>query len=227
VRVLGRWLRLERSEGAKDLEIVVLRHQLNVLRRIRPRPRWTSFDRALLAAVGGILPRERWASFLVSPRTLLRWHRELVRRKWTYGKIGKPGRPPVDPEVTELILVMARENPRWGCVRFRGELAKLGIKLGAATIRSILRRNGLGPAPRRSGPTWSQFLRARASGILATDFFAMETIRLKSLYVLFVIVLGTRRVHLAGSQPTRTRPGSPSRRETCSSSGQFRPGSGS
>src|SRR5207302_11234286 len=113
-------------------------------------------------------------------------------------KSGTPGRPQIDPEVTELILQMGRENPRWGCVRIRGELIKLGIKVGATTIRSILRRHGLGPAPRRTGPTWSQFLRPQASGILATDFFAVETIRLKTLYVLFVIELGTRRVHLAG-----------------------------
>jgi transposase InsO family protein len=198
VRVLSRVLHLERPDGAKDLEILVLRHQLNVLRRARPRAHWTSIDRALLAAFAGILPRRRWTSFLVSPRTLLRWHRELVRRKWTYGRIGTPGRPPIDPEVTALILRMARENPRWGCMRIRGELAKLGIRIGATTIRSILRGHGLGPAPRRTGPTWSQFLRAQARGILATDFFAVETIHLRTLYVLFVIELGTRRVHLAG-----------------------------
>jgi putative transposase len=146
-----------------------------------------------------MLPRERWAaSFLVSPQTVLGWHRDLVRRKWTYGRTGRPGRPPIDPEVTALIVRMARENPRWGCVRIRGELAKLGIKVGATTIRSILRRHGLGPAPRRTGPTWSQFLRAQANGILATDFFAVDTIRLRTLYVLFVIELGTRRVHLVG-----------------------------
>src|SRR5207302_9267065 len=122
VRVLARILCCGRSDRAKDLEIVVLRHQLNILRRTRPRPRWTSLDRALLVAVAGILPRERWTSFLVGPRTLLRWHRELVSRKWTYGRTGTPGHPPIDPEVTELILRMARENPRWGCVRIRGEV---------------------------------------------------------------------------------------------------------
>src|SRR5207249_265420 len=105
--------------------------------------------------------RDRWGSFMVTPQTLLRWHRELVRRKWTYGRIGKPGRPPVDPEVRDLILRLARENSTWGALRIQGELRKLGIRVGATTIRMLLRRAGLGPAPRRSGPTWSEFLRAR------------------------------------------------------------------
>ncbi len=195
-RALGWLLRLDRSDRANELEI--LRHQLKVLRRTRPRPRWNSIDRALLAALATILPRERWASLLVSPRTLLRWHGELVKRKWTYGRSGKQGRPPIDEDTKELILRMARENPRWGCVRISGELAKLGIKVGATTIRSILRRRGFGPAPRRDGPTWTEFLRAQANGILATDFFTVETIRLRTLYVLFVIELQSRRVHVAG-----------------------------
>ena len=195
-RALGWLLRLDRSDRANELEI--LRHQLKVLRRTRPRPRWNSIDRALLAALATILPRERWASLLVSPRTLLRWHGELVKRKWIYGRSGKQGRPPIDEDTKELILRMARENPRWGCVRISGELAKLGIKVGATTIRSILRRRGFGPAPRRDGPNWTEFLRAQANGILATDFFTVETIRLRTLYVLFVIELQSRRVHLAG-----------------------------
>src|SRR3990172_1657010 len=153
----GRMFRWNRSDCAKDLEILVLRHQLKILGRRSKRPLLTTPDRALLAAVARMLPRERWSSFLVSPRTLLRWHRELVKKKWTYGKTKKPGRPPIDPEVTALILRMARENPRWGCVRISGELAKLGIRVGATTIRSILRRLGLGPAPRRSGPSWTEF----------------------------------------------------------------------
>jgi putative transposase len=198
IRAVARLLAGRRTDdGAKDLEILVLRHQLRVLCRKAGRPRLRQFDRALLAAVSRVLPRDRWGSFLVTPTTLLRWHRELVRRKWTFGRGGRPGRPSVDPEVQALVLQMARENPRWGCVRISGELRKLGIRVGATTIRTLLRRHGLGPAPRRNGPTWSQFLRAQARGILACDFFTVETIRCKSLYALFFIELGSRRVHLA------------------------------
>jgi transposase len=162
VRALARLLVLPHAgDGTRDLEILVLRHQLRVLRRKAGRPRFTALDRALLAAASRALPRDRWASFLVTPQTLLRWHRTLVRRKWTYGKERMPGRPPIDPQTVELIVRMARENPRWGCMRICGELRKLGIRVGATTIRTLLRRRGLGPAPRRSGPTWTQFLRAR------------------------------------------------------------------
>ncbi len=129
---------------------------------------------------------------------MLRWHRTLVRRKWTYGKERKSGRPPIDPQIVELVLRMARENPRWGCVRICGELRKLGIRVGATTIRTLLRRHGLGPAPRRSGPSWTQFLRTQAEGIVACDVFTVETIRLKTLFVLFFIQLSTRRVVAAG-----------------------------
>jgi putative transposase len=199
VRALVRLLVLNRpGDGSKDLEILVLRHQLQVLRRQTGRPRFTTLDRVLLAAASRAIPRDRWASFLVTPQTLLRWHRELVRWKWTYRKECKPGRPPIDPTVAGLILRMASENPRWGCVRIAGELRKLGIRVGATTIRTLLRRYGLGPAPRRSGPTWTQFLRAQAEAIVACDFFTVETIRLKTLYVLFFIQLSSRRVVLAG-----------------------------
>jgi hypothetical protein len=131
-------------------------------------------------------------------QTLLRWHRTLVRRKWTYSKERAPGRPPIDPQIGALIVRMARENSRWGCVRICGELRKLGIQVGATTIRTLLRGHGLGPAPRRSGPSWAQFLRAQAEGIVACDFFTVETIRLKTLHVLFFIHLSSRRVVLAG-----------------------------
>jgi transposase len=144
-----------------------------------------------------LLPRARWSAFVVSPQTLLRWQRELVRRKWTYRR--RPaGRPPLEAELRELVLRFARENPRWGCVRIQGELRKLGIRVGATTIRALLRRHGLGPAPRRSGPSWAEFLRAQAQGILACDFFTVETVGLRTLYVLFWIEHGSRRVHLAG-----------------------------
>jgi len=150
------------------------------------------------AALARVIPRDRWPSFLVTPQTLLRWHRELIRRKWTYGRGKGPGRPPIDPEIEELILRLATENPRWGCVRIQGELCGLGIRVGATTIRSILRRSGIGPSPRRSGPSWSEFLRAQARGILACDFFTVETAWLRTLYVFFFIEVDTRRVHLGG-----------------------------
>jgi putative transposase len=139
-----------------------------------------------------------WSSFIVRPETLLRWHRELVRGKWTYRRTGHPGRPPVDIDTRDLVVRLGRENPRWGYQRIRGELRKLGIRISATTVRSILRRAGLDPAPRRAGPTWAEFLRSQAAGIWATDFFTVETIGLRTLYVLFFIELSTRRVHLAG-----------------------------
>jgi putative transposase len=134
---------------------------------------------------------------MVTPQTLLRWHRELVRRKWTYPR-RVPGRPSLDPEVVDLIARLGRENPRWGCVRIQGELRKLGIRVGASTVRRIIRRAGLGPAPRRSGPTWSEFLRQQARSVLACDFFTVETVFLRTLFVLFFIEVHTRRVHIAG-----------------------------
>jgi hypothetical protein len=150
------------ADGAKDLEILVLRHQLQVLQRTAYRPQLRTVDRVLLAAASRAIPRDRWVAFLVTPATLLRWHRELVKRKWTYRRTGRPGRPPIDPEVRALILRLVRENPRWGCVRMEGELRKLGLRASATTIRTLLRVARLGPAPRRTGPTWAEFLRAQA-----------------------------------------------------------------
>jgi transposase InsO family protein len=199
VRALARFLVFAGADdGTKDLEILVLRQQLQVLRRKAGRPRFTALDRVLLATASRALPRQRWPSlFLVTPQTLLRWHRTLVQRKWTCRSKRKPGRPPVDSEVVALVLRLARENPRWGCVRICGELRKLGIRVGATTIRTVLRRHGLGPAPRRCGPTWAQFLKAQAEGVVACDFFTVETIWLKTLYVLFSIHLSSRRVVVA------------------------------
>jgi len=183
----------ERESRDREVEILVLRHQLKVLSRKTGRPRLRRLDRVLLAAAARVLPRERWSSFLVTPSTLLRWHRELVRRKWTY-RAKRVGRRPMPPQVRELILRLARENPRWGCVRIQGELRGLGIRVGATTIRTLLRRNGFGPAPRRNGPSWSEFLRAQADGVLACDFFSVETVFLHTLFVLFFIEVRTRRV---------------------------------
>ena len=182
-----------------ELENVVLRHQLAVLRRQVKRPVYRASDRAFLAAASRLLRREAWDAFLVRPETLFRWHRKLVARKWTAPQ-RPPGRPALDPGVRELILRLGRENPRWGYMRIRGELRKLGIRVSATTIATVLRRTGLGPAPRR-GPTWSQFLRQQAAGMLACDFLTVETIGLKALYVLVWIELGTRRVHLGGVTP--------------------------
>jgi hypothetical protein len=192
------------SVSQLQLENAVLRHQVKVLRRSVRRPELRDRDRAFLAAASRTLSRDRWDSFMVRPQTILRWHRELVRRKWTYHGRG-PGRPLIDPETSDLIVRLGRENPRWGCVRIQGELRKLGIRVGASTIRPILRRAGLDPAPRRTSPNWSQFLGAQGRGVLACDFFTVETVFLKTLYVLFFIELSTRRVHVAG---TTSRPDS-------------------
>ena len=185
-----------RGDAAKDLEILVLRHQLGVLHRQIPRPRLEPTDRALLAAVSRVLPRARWSCFLVRPETLLRWHRRLIAGVWTYPR--GPGRPPLGQEVQQLIVRLARENPRWGYQRIQGELLQLGVHVSATAVRSILRRHGLGPAPRRMAVTWRAFLRQQAAGIMACDFFTVDTVWLRRLYVLFFIELDTRRVHLAG-----------------------------
>jgi putative transposase len=196
LRRLVRLIAGRSAAAALEVENVVLRHQLAVLRRTVKCPQLRRRDRLMLATASGLLPRERWSLFLVSPQTLLRWQRELVRRKWTYHH-RRAGRPPLDRERLELILRLARENPRWGCVRIQGDLRKLGIGVGATTIRSLLRAAGLGPAPRRQGPSWTEFLRAQAQGIVACDFFTVETVWLRTLYVLFWIEHGSRRVRLA------------------------------
>src|SRR5438067_12417745 len=133
----------------------------------------------------------------VRPQTLLRWHRELVRRKWTQPR-RRSGRPPVDDRIQQLVVRFARENPPWGYPRIAGELLKLGLRVSPSTIRRILLADRLGPAPRRSGPSWQQFLRQQAASMLACDFFTVETISLRRFYVLFFIELENRRVHIAG-----------------------------
>src|SRR6266511_2844448 len=171
------------DERDREAEILVLRHQVKVLRRKTCRPKLSRLDRLFLAAASRILPKERWSSFVVTPATLLRWHRELVRRKWTY-KAKRTGRPPIDPQLRELVIRMAKDNPRWGYMRIQGECRKLGIQVGASTIKRLLLREGLGPAPRRMGPSWSEFLRSQAEGILACDFFTVETMFLRVLRAL-------------------------------------------
>jgi transposase InsO family protein len=188
---------LARGDAAKDLELLVLRHQLAVLRRQTPRPRLERADRALLAAVSRVLPRARWSCFFAQPQTLLRWHRRLVAGAWTYPHRGS-GRPPLDQELQQLIVRLARENPRWGYQRIKGELQRLGVHVSATAIHTTLRRHGLDPAPRPTATTWRAFLRQQAASIVACDFLTVDTIWLRRLYVLFFIELDTRRVHLAG-----------------------------
>src|SRR5713226_6419799 len=159
-----------RSELAKDVELLVLRHELVVLRRQHPRARLSPADRALFAALVRILPRARRVGLVVTPRTLLRWHRELVRRKWAQPQV-RYGRPSIDAEVLALVLRLADENPRWGYQRIVGELRKLGLSVSPSTVRRMLLDAGLVPAPRRSGLTWQEFLRQQAAGIMACDFF--------------------------------------------------------
>jgi putative transposase len=187
-----------RSVEVKDIELLVLRHQLEVLRRDVKRPKLRASDRALLAAAGRLLPPARRQGLLVTPHSLLRWHRELVRRRWTY-RAARPGRPPINARTRELVARLARENPRWGYQRIAGELNKLGLSVSPSTVRRLLARSGLGPAPRRSGPSWREFLRAQAASVVACDFFTVETALLRRYYVLFFIELQTRRVHLAGT----------------------------
>jgi putative transposase len=175
----------------------VLRHELAVLRRQHPRPRLQPTDRALLAALSRLLPRARWSVFVVRPETLLRWHRRMVRRCWTYPTTST-GRPPISEQVQQLVVRLARENPRWGYQRIHGELLRHGVRVSASSIRRVLRAHGLDPAPRRAQTSWRSFLRQQAAGIIACDFFTVDTIFLQRVYVLFFIELGSRQVHLAG-----------------------------
>jgi putative transposase len=167
------------APDAKDVEIAVLRHQLAVLGRQVNRPRYAVADRMVLSSLARLLPRERWKVFLVTPATLLRWHRESVARRWTYPPTGNTQRG-LPGAAVDLIVQLARENPRWGYLRIVGEARKLGVSVSATSVRTILRRHGLGPAPQRApkGPTWVEFLRAQAAGTLATDFFTVETVTL-------------------------------------------------
>ena len=195
--LLGALVRCRRGLDVKDIELLVLRHELEVLRRQVARPKLCAADRALLAAAACHLPPASRGARLVTPRTLLRWHRALVRRKWRQ-PLGERGRPPVPAEVRAVVLRLARENPRWGHRRITGELATLGFRVSPTTVRRLLARAGLGPAPRDSGPGWRDFLRAQAASIVACDFFTVESVLLRRYYVFFFIAHANRRVWLAG-----------------------------
>jgi putative transposase len=192
-----RWLALlARSSAAKDVELLMLRHQVAVLRRQVTRPRLDWADRAVLAGLARLLPRPSWHRLFVQPETLLRWHQELVRRRWSYPH--RRGRPAVPAELRALVVRLARENPSWGYRRIHGELCRLGSRIGASTVWAILHRAGVEPAPTRSARSWRQFLRAQAKSVLAVDFFTVDTVFLQRLYVLFVIEVASRRVHVLG-----------------------------
>lgn len=190
---------VSRKHRDRELEILVLRHQLGVLQRTAGRPRLQAGDRFVLAALAQRLPRSAWRSLLVSPDTLVRWHRQLVRRKWAaFGRRGRLGRPRLSAETRDLIARLAADNPTWGYMRIKGELRKLGFHVSAATVRRVLHHRRVPPAPRRGGMYWGDFLRAHSGAVLACDFFTVDTVLLRRLYIFFFIEISTRRVFFAG-----------------------------
>jgi hypothetical protein len=201
--VLSWFVLLARSSASKDVELLVLRQEIAVLRRQAGRPRLTWSDRAVIAALARLLPKQLRAHRIVTPGTLLSWHRRLVAAKWRQPK--PPGRPPTPPALVELIVRMARENPMWGYTRIQGELRRVGHPVGASTIRRILRSRRLPPAPRRSREqSWRSFTRAHAKTLVACDFFHVDLVNLQRVYVFFVMDVRDRMVHVLGVTPHPT-----------------------
>jgi len=186
----------QHDDSGLAIEVVMLRHEVAVLRRQVGRPALQPADRALFAGLSRLLDRSRRGRFFVQPETLLRWHRDLVRRHWTQPH--RPGRPSIPAGTVAIILRLAKENPTWGYRRIHGELARLGVALAPSSIWAILHRHKIDPSPMRTGPTWKEFLRSQASSMLACDFFTVDTVLLKRLYVLFFIELDIRRVYVTG-----------------------------
>ncbi|MFE7245491.1 integrase core domain-containing protein [Streptomyces sp. NPDC057580] len=198
-RLLSLPVLLLRRDVSKEAELLVLRHENAVLRRQVPRVRYESADRLWFAALSHGIPRRRWVQvFPVTPATLLAWHRKLVAKKWDYTQRRRPGRPPTAPAVKALILRMAAENPGWGHRRIHGELTRVGHQIAASTVWNILNQAGVDPAPRRTGPTWKQFLTAQAQHIVAVDFLHVDTINLTRIYALVMLEHRSRRAHLLG-----------------------------
>ncbi|MBV9763700.1 MAG: transposase [Acidobacteriaceae bacterium] len=197
--LLGLTVMLARRDLSKDAELLVLRHENTVLRRQVARVHYTPVDRVWLAALSRLVRRRRWpAVFAVTPATILAWHRRLVSRKWDYTARRRPGRPPTAMAIKKLVIRMATENPTWGHRRVQGELVRLGHRIAASTVWQILHDASLDPAPRRSGPTWRQFLTSQAKTVLAVDFMHVDTVLLRRLYALIAVEHGSRRAHLLG-----------------------------
>ncbi|MFI1338157.1 integrase core domain-containing protein [Streptomyces sp. NPDC020845] len=198
---------LLRRGTAQEAELLVLRHENAVLRRQLAGPvRYESTDRFWFAALSGLIPRRHWREvFPVAPGALLAWHRRFIAAKWDYTARRRTGRPPTTAAIKKLVLRLARENPAWGHRRIQGELARLGHRIAAPTVWEILNAAGIDPAPRRSGPTWREFLTAQAEGIIAADFFHIDTALGRRLYALVFLEHGTRRLHITGvtAHPTQ------------------------